>query len=595
MEYMHKQTEHNMHTQIMPRLLRMRLWHLLLISVVASEILACIIVGIMSIIFRGRVTYDYLITGAVTSLIVATLVVSVILFFVKQLRKTEEALRESKERYQLATKGGNVGVWDWNLTTGDMFVSPDLKAMLGYDDSEIKNHIEEWGKHVYAEDTEAVMKEANACIEGAKKDYHVEHRMVHKDGSIRWFLASGKVVRDESGKPIRFSGTDTDITKLKNLEGQLRQAQKMEAIAVLAGGIAHQFNNALSPITASIDMLELDFPDEQNIATYTKQIKGSANRMALLSDQLLAYARGGKYKARILSLSDFIRDTLPLIMHTIDPAIQIDTDISRDIFNIKADITQMQMVLSAILSNASEAIKGEGRIRITCKNEMITDERAKDFPGLKPGPYVNLKIEDDGKGMDEETKGRIFEPFFTNKFQGRGLGMAAAYGIIKNHDGWISVDSELGKRTTVRIFLPATEARVKELKKPKIEPAKGTGTILVIEDEKMVMDATRALLERLGYHVLGAKTGNEAINIVKTFDGDIDLAILDIVLPDMNGKSIYPRIMEARPNLKVLVCSGYSIDGPAQEILNAGAQDFIQKPFNMAKLSEKLKEVLEGK
>ena len=595
MEYMYKQTEHNMHTQIMPRLLRMRLWHLLLISVVASEILAGILVGIMSIIFRGRVTYDYLITGAVTSLIVATLVVSVILFFVKQLRKTEEALRESKERYQLATKGGNVGVWDWNLTTGDMFVSPDLKAMLGYDDSEVKNHIEEWGKHVYAEDTEAVMKEANACIEGAKKDYHVEHRMVHKDGSIRWFLASGKVVRDESGKPIRFSGTDTDITKLKNLEGQLRQAQKMEAIAVLAGGIAHQFNNALSPITASIDMLELDFPGEQNIATYTKQIKGSANRMALLSDQLLAYARGGKYRARILSLSDFIRDTLPLIMHTIDPAIQIDTDISRDIFNIKADITQMQMVLSAILSNASEAIKGEGRIRITCKNEMITDERAKDFPGLKPGPYVNLKIEDDGKGMDEETKGRIFEPFFTNKFQGRGLGMAAAYGIIKNHDGWISVDSELGKRTTVRIFLPATEARVKELKKPKIEPAKGTGTILVIEDEKMVMDATRALLERLGYHVLGAKTGNEAINIVKTFDGDIDLAILDIVLPDMNGKSIYPRIMEARPNLKVLVCSGYSIDGPAQEILNAGAQDFIQKPFNMAKLSEKLKEVLEGK
>jgi len=509
-------------------------------------------------------------------------------------KQTEEALRESEERYQLATKGGNVGVWDWNLTTGDMFISANLKAMLGYDDSEI-NHIEEWGKHVYAEDTEAVMKEANACIEGVKKDYHIEYRMIHKDGSIRWFLASGKVLRDESGKPIRFFGTGTDITKLKNLENQLRQAQKMEAIAVLAGGIAHQFNNALSPITANIDMLELDFPDEEKIATYTKQMKGSAVRMTLLSDQLLAYARGGKYQGRILSVSDFMRDALPLIKYTVDPAIQIDADIPRDIFNIKADITQMQMVLSAILSNASEAIKGEGRIRITCKNEMITDERAKDFPGLKPDPYVKLKIEDDGKGMDEETKSRIFEPFFTTKFQGRGLGMAAAYGIIKNHDGWISVDSELGKGTTVNIFLPATEAKVKELKKPKIESAKGAGTILVIEDEEMVMDITRALLERLDYRVLVAKTGNEAINIVKTFDGDIDLAILDIVLPDMNGKSIYPRIMEARPNLKVLVCSGYSIDGPAQEILNAGAQDFIQKPFSMAKLSEKLKEVLEGK
>jgi len=573
----------------------MRLWHLLLISVVASEIFAGIIVGIMSIIFRGRITYDYLITSAVTSLIVATLVVSVILFFVGQLRKTQEALRESEERYQLATKGGNVGVWDWNLTTGDMFISSNLKAMLGYDDSEIKNQTKEWGKHVYAEDTDAVIKETNACIEGAKKDYHVEHRMVHKDGSIRWFLASGKVLRDESGKPIRFFGTDTDITKLKNLEGQLRQAQKMEAIAVLAGGIAHQFNNALSPITSNIDMLELDFPDEQNIATYTKQMKGSANRMTQLTSQLLAYSQGGKYKVKTISFSSFVRDTLPLIEHVIKPSVYVETDLPRGILNVKADLTQMQMVLSAILSNASEAIKDEGRIRITGKNEMITDERAKDFPGLKSGFNVKLKIEDDGKGMDEETKNRIFEPFFTTKFQGRGLGMAAAYGIIKNHDGWISVDSELGKGTTVRIFLPATEAKVKELKKPKIESAKGTATILVIEDEEMVMDVSRALLEKLGYRVLGAKTGNEAINIVKTFDGDINLAILDIVLPDMDGKSIYPRIMEARPHLKVLVCSGYSIDGPAQEILNEGAQDFIQKPFSIAEISEKLKKVLEGK
>ncbi len=595
MEYMHKQTEHNMHTQIMLRLLRMRLWHLLLISVVASEIFAGIIVGIMSIIFRGRITYDYLITSAVTSLIVATLVVSVILFFVRQLRKTQEALRESEERYQLATKGGNVGVWDWNLTTGDMFVSPNLKAMLGYDDSEIKNHTEEWGMHVYEEDTDAVMKETNDCIEGAKKDYHVEHRMVHKDGSIRWFLASGKVVRDESGKPIRFFGTDTDITKLKNLEGQLSQAQKMEAIAVLAGGIAHQFNNALSPIISSIDMLEMDFPDEQNIATYTKQMKGSANRMTQLTSQLLAYSQGGKYKVKTISFSSFVRDTLPLIEHAIKPSVYVETDLPHDILNVKADLTQMQMVLSAILSNASEATEDKGRIRITCRNKMITDEMVKDFQDLKLGRYVNVKIEDDGTGMDEETRSRVFEPFFTTKFQGRGLGMAAAYGIIKNHDGWISVDSELGKGTTVRIFLPATEAKVKELKKPKIESAKGTATILVIEDEEMVMDVNRALLEKLGYRVLGAKTGNEAINIVKTFDGDIDLAILDIVLPDMDGKSIYPFLMEARLHLKVLVCSGYSIDGPAQEILNAGAQDFIQKPFGIAEISEKLKKVLEGK
>jgi CheY-like chemotaxis protein len=259
---------------------------------------------------------------------------------------------------------------------------------------------------------------------------------------------------------------------------------------------------------------------------------------------------------------------------------------------VKADLAQLQMVLSAILSNASEAIEGEGRIKISAKNQEIDEPYANSYPGLKPGSYVSLTVEDDGTGMDEETKSRIFKPFFTTKFQGRGLGMAAVFGIIKNHGGWISVDSELGKGTTVRIFLPATEAKLKKLKKPKIEPTKGKGTILVIEDEEMVLDVCRELLKRLGYQVLGAKTGNEAINIAQTFDSDIDLAMLDIVLPDMGGEAVYPRIMKARPNLKVIVFSGYSIDGPAQEILNKGAQDYIQKPFTIAEISKKLKTVL---
>ena len=393
------------------------------------------------------------------------------------------------------------------------------------------------------------------------------------------------------------------LTTVKNtlnhriLKKQFLQAHKMESIASLARGIAHQFNNALSSITVNIDMLELDFPGEKKIAAYTKQMKDSANRMAILTNQLLAYARGGKYRARILSLRDFVRDTLLLIRHTVDPAIKIDTDITHDIFSIKADITQMQMVLSAILANASEAMEGKGHIRVTCRNEMITDETVKNFPGLKLGDFVRLTIEDNGKGMDEETRSLIFEPFFTTKLQGRGLSMAAVYGIIKNHDGWILVVSKLGKGTTVHIYLPAVESSVKEPKKPKIEPfrIKGHVTILVIEDEKMVMDVTTAILERFGYRVLGAKTGKEAIDIAKTFDGDIDLAILDIMLPDMNGKAIYPFLMEARPDLKVIVFSGYTIDGLAQEILNEGAQDFIQKPFTIAEILKKLKMVLEGK
>jgi CheY-like chemotaxis protein len=258
----------------------------------------------------------------------------------------------------------------------------------------------------------------------------------------------------------------------------------------------------------------------------------------------------------------------------------------------RGDPTQMQMVLSALLSNASDAIEDEGCIRVSTKEEVVSEVHAKGQTGLKAGRYVCLIVEDDGKGMDTQTSKRVLEPFFTTKFQGRGLGMAAVYGIVKNHEGWISLDSELDKGTVVRIYLPAIEAKKREEKAPEIEPAKRTATILVVEDEEMVMDVSRRVLERLGHRVLEAKRGKEAVEIARTFDGDIDLAILDIKLPDMEGQRVYPLLMEARPNLKVLVCSGYSIEGPAQAIMDAGAQGFIQKPFSIATVSEKLKEVL---
>jgi two-component system cell cycle sensor histidine kinase/response regulator CckA len=320
----------------------------------------------------------------------------------------------------------------------------------------------------------------------------------------------------------------------------------------------------------------------------------AAQRMTQLTGQLLAYARGGKYQPKNISVNDFVTDTLPLLQHTLKPSVYVETDLLHGVWKIRGDLIQMQMVLSAILANSSEAIEKRGRIRITCRNEIVTEEKTRAFPGLKPGAYVELKIEDNGKGMDEETRSRVFEPFFTTKFQGRGLGMAAAYGIVKNHNGWISIESQLDRGTIVHIYLPGIlDADARKAKTPKIEPHKATGTILLIEDEEMVMDVSRALLARLGYLVLEAKTGGEAIHISRNFDGNIDLAILDILLPDMNGKAVYPILMETRPNLKVIVCSGYSLEGPAQEILDAGAQGFVQKPFSLATLSVKMQEVMQ--
>jgi len=317
--------------------------------------------------------------------------------------------------------------------------------------------------------------------------------------------------------------------------------------------------------------------------------------MSRLTDQLLAYAQGGKYQPKNLKLDGFVIQTLQILQHDLGPEVRVETHFSKDISVIKADNAQMQMVLSAILNNSNEAIEDEGLIRITAENKYIDEDFAKQHPGFKPGSYVCLNIEDDGKGMDEETKDGIFEPFFTTKFQGRGMGMAAVYGIVKNHDGWIYVDSELGKGTVVQIYLPAIEIEIEKPTKAAVEVVRGSGTVLMIEDEDVVIEVTQAMLEWLGYRVMVAKTGKDAIHITETFDGDIDLALLDIKLPDMEGGKVYPLIMEARPNLKVIVFSGFSIEGPARKILDAGAQDFIQKPFSLATLSEKLKEVLEGK
>ena len=315
--------------------------------------------------------------------------------------------------------------------------------------------------------------------------------------------------------------------------------------------------------------------------------------MSRLTDQLLAYSEGGKYQPKNLKLDDFVIETLPILQHNLSPTVRVETVFPK-VSYIEADHAQMQMVLSAILANSNEAIEDEGLIRITAENKNLDEHFTKLHPGLEPGYYVCLTVEDDGRGLDEETKRGIFEPFFTTKFQGRGMGMAAVYGIVRNHNGWIYVDSELGKGTTVRIYLPAIEVEIEKPIKTKPEVATGSGTILMIEDEDVVIEVTQAMLEMLGYRVMAAKTGKDAIHIAETFDGQIDLALLDIKLPDIVGRNLYPLIMKARSNLKVIVCSGYSIDGPAREILDAGAQDFIQKPFSIATLSEKLKAVLEG-
>ena len=283
------------------------------------------------------------------------------------------------------------------------------------------------------------------------------------------FICSTSPVVNREGELAGYIHTLKDITESKRLEAQFQQAQRLEAVGTLAGGIAHEFNNALVGVSGNIELLQMDLPNGENVDKYVERTKDSTRRMVRLTNQLLAYARGGKYQPKIISLKDIVEDTVPLIQHDIDSTVRVETDLPGDISHVEADPTQIQMVLSAVLNNAAEAIEGEGRIRIITRDEKIDKEIAEADPHLKPGSYVSLTIEDDGKGMDQETISRVFDPFFTTKYQGRGMGMAAAYGIIKNHGGSISIDSELGKGTVAQIYLPAVAVQVKQSKETKGE------------------------------------------------------------------------------------------------------------------------------
>ena len=508
-------------------------------------------------------------------------------------KRYEESLRESEERYRSLFEQARDAIV---ITTehGEVVdVNTYALNLFGYTKEEmIAMNFQQL--YVDPDDGHRFRKEMKE--RGSAGDFCA--RLRRSDGSEMECAMNVVCRHGKNGAILGYQGIIRDVTEARRLQVRLQESRKTEAITTLAGGIAHQFNNALTPIMGNIDILQMEHAQDEDLMDTLKQMKESCRRMANLTSQLLAYARGGKYAVQAMAPNAFVLGTIPLVEHTLHPEVRVETDLLPEVSAVNADPTQMEMVLFALIANADEAMEGLGRIRIATANVEL-DQKLITHHGLTPGPYVCMSVEDTGKGMDEETRQRIFDPFFTTHFLGRGLGMAAVYGIIRNHGGAIEVESELGKGTVVHVYLPAIgpgrkEEGAKGKKKREVEPESLKGTILVIEDDEMVMDLARAMLERLGYRVLAAGTGKEAVDSVKAFEGEIDLALLDIKLPDMSGSQVYPLIMEERPGLKVVVASGYSIDGPAQEILRSGAQGFIQKPFSIEALAGKIREAMES-
>ncbi|MBW1721345.1 MAG: PAS domain S-box protein [Deltaproteobacteria bacterium] len=411
-----------------------------------------------------------------------------------------------------------------------------------------------------------------------------------KSGNRITVLVFSKVIRIAS--QVCVLSVLWDVSESRRLQAQLVQAQRLKALGNLAGGIAHDFNNLLMAIMGNLSLVLLTMNSDHPHYPMLKDIEKQVQSGARLTRQLLGYARQGKYEVRPVNFNDLVAETARTFGRTRKDII-IHQRLCPDLNFLEADQGQMEQVLWNLFINAGDAMPGGGELFLETSNVTHRDMQGSPYDP-KPGSYVRFRITDTGTGMDNETLEHLFEPFFTTKEKGRGsgLGLASVYGIVKGHGGYIDVESEQGKGSTFCLFFPASR---KSIVRPvqHIGPVEGRGNILLVDDEERVLYSTSKLIEHLGYRVLTARSGFEAVEVYRDGFDEIDLVILDVVMPEMNGAMTFEKLKEINPSVKVLLSSGFSIEGLASSILEQGGDGFIQKPFRLEELSRKMKEIME--
>jgi two-component system, cell cycle sensor histidine kinase and response regulator CckA len=524
---------------------------------------------------------------------------------ITELKLAEALLLQSKERLRLALKAANQGLYDLNMKTGEAEVSPEYATMIGYDPAEFHETHAAWLERLHPEDREPVAAIYRDYIAGKITEYQVEFRQRTRSGDWKWILSLGKIVeRDDRGEPSRMLGTHTDITERKRaeaekdaLQAQLQQAQKMESVGRLAGGVAHDFNNMLSAILGHAELAMMQCPPSEPLQDDLKAIQRAAQRSADLVRQLLAFARRQTVAPKILDLNDIVSGMLKMLLRLIGEDIDLVWMPGAGLWSIKIDPSQIDQLLANLCVNARDAIAGVGKVTIETENIAFDEAYCAVHPGFACGEYAMLAVSDDGCGMSREVLDHLFEPFFTTKEVGKGtgLGLATVYGIVKQNEGFINVYSEPDKGTTFRIYLPRFVGEVVEpMAESTAEAPKGHGeTVLVVEDEAVILNVGRVMLERLGYTVLTATTPGEALRQAIVHASAIKLLITDVVMPQMNGRELAKLIRGIKPGLKCLFTSGYTANVIAHHgVLEEGVY-FLQKPFSMKDLASMVREALE--
>jgi len=505
-------------------------------------------------------------------------------------KKAEESLRESEKKYRTVLEANPDPVVVYDMEGEVVYLNPAFTRVFGW------TLEERLGKKMDLFVPEKAWPETKMMIEkvlAGEKLTNIETSRYTKKGEIIPVSISGATYRDRDGKLLGSVINLRDISEKKKLEGQLQQAQKMEAMGTLAGGIAHDFNNLLMGIQGRTSLMLMDSDTSPSHFEHLKGIEDYVKSAADLTRQLLGFARGGKYEVKPTELNALIKNENRLFGRT-RKEINVQEKFEKNLWTVEVDRRQIEQMLLNIYINAWQAMPGGGDLYIQTENIIIDEEYGKPYQ-VEPGNYVKISITDTGVGMNEATRQRVFDPFFTTKEMGRGtgLGLASAYGIIKNHHGFINVYSEKGEGTTFNIYLPASDKEAVKKKEIDEELFRGTETLLFVDDEEMIVDVGCGIIEKLGYKVLTAKSGKEAMEIYKKNSDRIDMVILDMIMPDMGGGETYDKLKEINPDIKVLLSSGYSINGQATEILERGCNGFIQKPFNITDLSKKIREILD--
>jgi PAS domain S-box-containing protein len=526
---------------------------------------------------------------------------------ISKYKQAREELLQSRERFSLAMEASRDGLWDWNVQRDEVYYSPSYITMLGYGSEELLSHSSFWKNHIHPEDINEVLRINQACIDNEYDTFQVVFRMKGESSEWRWILGRGKAVaRDANGRATRMVGTHTDITdrvkaeeERKRLQKKLFAIQKLESVGLLAGGLAHELNNILMGILGHGEMLLADQSLEDKHKQKTQVMYNAGVRCRDLVQNLLAFSRRQVLKVEPIEINELLSDTLESLQSALRDDIQIRHALCPDTPEIQGDRRQLQQALLYLALDAQDAMPWGGLLTIETDVVDLDEEYASRHVGAVPGSYILLAVSDSGHGMDRETQKHIFEPFFSTKKngEGKGLSLPTVYGIVKQHQGNIWVYSEPGIGTTFKIYLPLAEKPQEKVQstRPMIsEDIQSPKAVCVVEDNEMVRELVVETMKDQGYKVLCAWNGSQCIEQLEEHTGSLDILLVDVVLPDTNGKALYEQVKQIFPGIRVLYMSGYTEQVITQSGFLEAGSNFIQKPFTLQNLERKMLEVLEG-